>query len=110
MRSQLAAGLLMAIASAGAAPLDDPMRPPGQQTIRPAASQPPLQLSSVVIGRDRRLAVINGERVTEGSRVAGASVVSITPSRVILRRGGKLVTLSLLNLQVKAISKAREDE
>ncbi|SCZ64973.1 general secretion pathway protein GspB [Thiohalomonas denitrificans] len=102
--------LSLLVAPAGAAALDDPMRPPNEQQTRSVVSHPQLQLTAVMIHRDRRIAVINGQRVREGSQIAGSTVLAINPSTVTLRRNGRLTALSLLDLRVKTISKTRNQE
>ena len=106
MRRGVLIGLLLATGSAWA--LDDPMRPPEPPRSGAAERRAALRLTSVVFGRERRVAVINGERVTIGSRVGGAKVVAISPSQVTLQRGEKRFTLSLPDLPIKQVSKARE--
>lgn len=79
-----------------AAELTDPTRPPQS---RPAPAEPapeaPLTLDFVVNSRDRHLARINGEWVSEGDTVAGARVQRIDSDRVLVRRGGKTTVLRL---------------
>lgn len=79
--------------------LVDPTRPPSMTaaTTRDgapehAASQ---RLQSILISPTRKLAVIDGRTVTEGSRVDAATVVQIAETRVTLRQGAELLTLEL---------------
>ena len=66
--------------------LVDPTRPLGiLSSTREVESD--LVLTSVWIGKDSRVAIINGERVFVNQMIDGAEVVSIQPGRVILRRG-----------------------
>lgn len=104
-RSLLPVLLLTAASSVFA--LDDPMRPPDHSPAGPAQENTAWKLTSVMIARNRRSAVINGEYVTVGSNVGGARVVAIGPSQVTLQSGARRFSLSLLELQVKQISKAR---
>ena len=53
-------------------------------------------LQSILLGRDRRVAVINGTRVREGDRIGSAQVVRIDDSRVLIKTGGRTLTLYLL--------------
>lgn len=103
----IGAALCLPLAGWATDDLQDPTRPPSFAASEPAAasqpSAPRLQLNSILIARDRRVAVINGEPVRVGSRIGGAHVLSIEPSRVVLRRGDRLLALSLLNLRVKEI-------
>lgn len=105
-RRQLAAGLL-AVAGVGtvaAQALIDPTRPvnaapaatsdAGDSVARPARPQ----LQSVLVSSKpggRSVAVINGQTVRPGSSIDGASVVSISDTAVVLRRGKVLETLNL---------------
>ena len=93
---------------AGAAPaqaLRDPTRPPagltagqgGAARIAPAAPRAP-QLQSVLVSRQpggRHVAVIDGETVRVGDRVAGARVTRIGQNEVELRRGEARQVLTL---------------
>lgn len=87
--------------------LDDPMRPPHYSA--PAGGRPAARvsytLSSVVIGLDRRVAVVNGRTVTVGDRIGAATVVDIQPSDVTLARDGRRFVISLVTLDVKQIAK-----
>lgn len=85
-------------------------------TVRPAAGRPagepapaPVRtareddaapfdatLETILSGRDRALAIVNGRIVEVGDEVRGARIVEITPAAVMLRDGqGKLRRLSL---------------
>ncbi len=80
-------------AAAQAQPIQDPMRPSAAE---PAVHAPRLQ--SILIGRaagGRRVAVIDGDTVRVGDLVGGARVVGMTPSTVVLARGGRRETLTL---------------
>jgi MSHA biogenesis protein MshK len=108
----LAGCLALTAATAGGAlaadVLDDPMRPPhltAVEAARPAAKPAGYTLSSVVIGADRRVAVVNGRTVTVGDRVGAATVIDIQPSTVALARGGDRFVISLVALDVKKIAK-----
>ena len=79
--------------------LVDPTRPPSMAAAggrggapEQAASQ---RLQSILISPTRRLAVIDGRTVTEGSRIDAATVVQIAETRVTLRQGAELMTLEL---------------
>ncbi|MEA3192432.1 MAG: biosis protein MshK [Betaproteobacteria bacterium] len=91
----LLAALLLPFA-VQAAPFADPTQPP---TVRSAAegSEVPSgpRIESILIAPDRRLAVINGQQVTIGSRVGSAAVVRITETEVVLRGAEGEQTLKL---------------
>jgi len=70
--------------AAQAAPFADPTQPPVFQAGEVATPAGP-RLESILIAPDRRLAVINGQQVTVGSRVGTAAVLRITETEVVLR-------------------------
>src|SRR5450830_479190 len=104
LRSVLCAGLFWCcVPLACAQAIDDPTRPPAALWA-PAASDaaPPKparpQLQSVLISNKpggRRLAVIDGQIVRQGSKVGSAVVVEIQDTAVVLRRGKSLETFKL---------------
>lgn len=57
----------------------------------------PLQLSSILIGKARKVAIINGRSLVVGDSIEDAKVVKISKDRVSLRRKGKTVNLMLNN-------------
>lgn len=77
--------------------LRDPTRPPGPRLESPATTEPlaDLSLESVLIGVDRRIAVINGEVLGEGDSLAGARVISIDADGVLMHRAGQRRRLKL---------------
>jgi len=111
LRGQVVAMVLAGIvisATALAAPLDDPTRPPGAQSAEvQKAARKPLRwtLSSTLVSGGRRTAVINDRVVAVGEKVSGARVVEILPSKVRLRRHGSDITLVLLKQNVKRPSR-----
>lgn len=95
--------LLLFLVAGSAAALDDPMRPPGSAGFAAgtASGGPQFVLSSTLIARERRSAVINGRRVGVGDNISGARVIEIQPSQVRLQHQGRQLTLSLLPVAVK---------
>ena len=96
---------LAATPATAAEPLADPMRPP---TAHPEARVPDagerierLELTSTVVGPDRRIAVIDGRRLRVGDRIAGARVTAIEPASVRLVADGRGYTLRLLRQRIK---------
>jgi MSHA biogenesis protein MshK len=91
---------LLAGTGASAQAVQDPTRPP-QALLHPVAGGAGAdapQLQSILIGRGaggRRVAVIDGETVRVGDRVAGARVVAINTADVQLQRGARHETLKL---------------
>jgi len=100
MKSVFFLMLALAGARAGAQTVQDPTRPPAA-LLHPAAGGPGAagpHLQSILIGRapgGRRVAVIDGETVRVGDRVAGARVIAIEAAAVQLQRGGKQERLTL---------------
>ena len=96
----------MAVASALALPAlaaeVDPTRPIDYQPRKTTAGNASgLTLQSLLVSKQRKRAVINGKRVEEGDRVAGATVVKITADGVTVERNGKRRTLKLNTTIVK---------
>lgn len=91
------------LAEVQAQPLTDPTRPPTAAEVhaffathdREAAPAIDLRLQSVLISEQRRLAIINDRRVTEGDHIGSARVLRIEPGRVYLRDNGIDLTLTL---------------
>lgn len=93
--------------------LRDPTRPPDFSTV-PAKVQlaaAPLELESILIGPERRIAVINQMVVTEGevfavgSDAAGGRVLEIQSDSVLVSRNGNATRLHLP--QVSDVRRAR---
>src|SRR5438045_2887446 len=91
-RATCVAGLLVAFA-AHAAPFADPTQPPGTTALAADATSDGPRLESILIAPDRRLAVINGDQVTVGSKIGAGAVVRITETEVVIRGGGGEQTL-----------------
>jgi MSHA biogenesis protein MshK len=91
------------VQAAQAQAIDDPTRPPAAlwtPTASEAAPPKPArpQLQSVLISNKpggRRLAVIDGQIVRQGTKVGDAVVVDIRDTAVVLRRGKTLETFKL---------------
>ncbi len=75
------------------ASLPDPTRPSGWQDGAPVNQG--LVLQSTTVSSSRRSAVVNGQRVAVGDRVAGATVTEIQAFQVTLQRAGRDITLRL---------------
>lgn len=103
MFRNLLLSLALLLLAGRAVALDDPMRPPSHNAAAtaPAAGATPFVLSSTLIGRERRSAVINGRRVGVGDHIDGARIIEIQPAQVLLQRQGRQLTLSLLPVAVK---------
>jgi hypothetical protein len=87
---------------AGLEELSDPTRPyvADSRPAKPVSSSSPksaLILQSILISPQGRLAMINGQQVTIGSRLAGAEITDIQPYEVEITRAGKKGRLRLLS-------------
>jgi len=99
-------GLLWLRAAAGVCAelpaITDPTIAPGSDVaISDPSAAPQLRLKSTQVSNSSRSAVINDRIVTPGSKVNGATVLSIEPGRVQLRRGTEFITLLMPAPQVK---------
>lgn len=85
--------------------LSDPTRPPQvQRTVKasspkPKAPTPTYALQSTLITPHTRMAVINGQSVTVGATLQGATVIDIAFAAVRLRREGREFEVKLMALQ-----------
>ena len=110
----LALGFFGVGALAKGAELRDPMQPPpfalqkfrqAKWSAKPAvttssALKPkpkPLQLTSILISRQRKIAIIDDQMLVVGDRIRGARLVRLTRSGARLVRKGKVINLSLDN-------------
>ena len=79
-----------------ASSLPDPTKPPSatqaRSTVSPASR---FSLDSILVGDERRRAVINGRTLSQGSRLGGARVLRIGVDRVLIETGGEQYTLEL---------------
>ena len=108
----LTLGFLDVGALAMAAELRDPMQPPPyalkkfrqaklkNQPALPAkpVAKPkmkPLQLTSILISNQRRIAIIDDQMLAVGDRIRGARLVKLTPVSARLERDGKVIILTL---------------
>ena len=99
-------------AIASAQELRDPMRPPAYalnkfrlarlaglpQPATTATAVPPpkpLQLTSILFARDRKIAIIDDQALSIGDRVRGATLVALSRDGARLVRDGKVINLSL---------------
>ena len=89
--------------------LPDPMAPPPKATVeRPKADDAgeparrvTYRLQGVKMNPSHRSAVINGQMVSVGDVVDGATVVSIESDTVVVQSGEDPITLKLLRNEVK---------
>ncbi|MDA8107018.1 MAG: MSHA biogenesis protein MshK [Betaproteobacteria bacterium] len=83
----------------------DPTRPPNAIPEGSAATPGEPRLQSVLIAPGRRVAVIDGQPVTVGGKIADSTVVRIAVGEVMLRQGEETRTLKLLPDAQKVPSK-----
>lgn len=107
IRRLRAGALLAALVLPGMAPawaqgaLADPTRPPsalpagGAGAAGEDADSAAPRLQSVLISPSRRLAVIDGRTVPLGGVVAGAVLVQVAETHVVLKQGAETRTLDL---------------
>jgi len=76
--------------------LRDPTRP-YSRAVDTREFIPTFELQAIFRSADRRLAVVNGQRVAVGDRVDGATVVAIGPDSLSLDFRGKHLTTELLD-------------
>ena len=109
---------------AAAQPLRDPTRPPAGfgrtgdggtggtgATTTGRSRDAEWVLQSVLLARERRYAIINGEVLSPGGSVGGAELVSIREGEVLLRTGGVLRTVRLfpdVDMRSLAVPRAQQ--
>ncbi len=67
-------------------------------------SIPDYRLNAIKIGRSSRMAIINGETVTQGQKVGIGKLVKINSDSVVMDVNGKSITVSLLPGSIKTRS------
>jgi len=90
--------LLTALPASGSA-LFDPTRPASLGSSSPGRADKThsgWRLDSTLVAPDRRVAVINGKRVSAGESVDGARVIEIRKLDVLIQVNGRRMTLQLL--------------
>ncbi len=85
---------------AAAQALSDPMRPPAfspsdREALPEAGTPGKPRLQSVLISAGRSVAVINGQTIPLGGRYGDATLVAVTETSAVLKRGGARETLKL---------------
>ena len=96
--------LLFMCLSGSALALNDPTRPTDPAAYfgtHNTSKRGDWSLQSILFAADRKVAVINGVRVQEGDRVGSARVFRIHDSYVLLKTGGRTLTLRLLPESIK---------
>lgn len=80
---------------AAAESLRDPTRPYSARAASPG-DPASFVVTAVFVSKERRVAIINGQRVVEGNEVGGATVVEIQRQQIRLNLNGKEITARLL--------------
>ncbi|HHJ13381.1 MAG TPA: hypothetical protein ENJ79_03265 [Gammaproteobacteria bacterium] len=87
--------LLLLALSGKALAIGDPTRPTDPARYFGQAGQARWVLQSILLSGQRRIAIINGERVRVGDRLRGARVMRIEPRSVVLETARRRLTLQL---------------
>ena len=97
MLTVLAALLLGFVSTARAETDRDPTRPySAQAVVSPGSTTSAFNVSAIFVSKVRRIAIVNGRRVTEGDSINGAVVVEINKDALRLNLNGKEITTRLL--------------
>lgn len=97
MLTVTAALLLGFLPTAGAESDRDPTRPySAPSVVSPGGKTSAFNVSAILVSKARRIAIVNGQRVTEGDSINGAIVVEINKDALRLNLNGKELTTRLL--------------
>ncbi len=80
----------------GAELLRDPTRPYSVMPVVTPAIAASFSVTAIFMSESRRVAIVNGKRVSKGDQVDGATVVEILPDNLRLNLHGKELTTRLL--------------
>lgn len=94
------AGLLVSLNVAAEKLLRDPTQPPLPAAIV-AKSKPSFVVNAIIVSKNRKLAIVNGKRVTVGADIDGATIVSISKRRLVLDVDGEHLTLDVQGRPVR---------
>lgn len=97
LKNLVVIALLLTLASAVAladAPLRDPTRPYTAVEQKVAAS-PRFVVNAIIVSSERRVAVVNGQRVAVGGSIDNATVIAIEKDQLVLETSGKRITVRL---------------
>lgn len=86
--------------------VSDPTRPANvinAQRSAVATTNQPLILQSIIVGHQRRLALINGRRVAEGELIEDIQLIAIHSRSVSLQRNGEVFQLQLTGAGVSRV-------
>ena len=87
--------LLGPLQTDGAELLRDPTRPYSARAVVPS-SVGSFVVSAIFVSKDRRVAIVNGQRVIEGDQIDGATVIEILADSLRINFHGKEISTRLL--------------
>jgi len=105
LRTTAACACLVLAPLAYAQALSDPTRPPAAAAVAPDAIPAPggaqaspqiSRLQSVLIAPGRRIAIIDGVTVPLGGKLGDATLIRLSETEAVLRKGGETEVLKLL--------------
>ena len=94
----LAAIALVLISATTLCLADEPVRDPTRPYTaveRSTTSAPRFVVNAIIVSAERRVAIVNGRRVSVGSLLSGATIIAIEKDKLILEIGGKRITAGL---------------
>ncbi len=94
---QIVVGTLLVVVAnlcLGADLIRDPTRPYTARELT-AATSPRFVVNAIIISPERRVAIVNGRRVSVGDSVGNATVIAIEKEKMILELNGKRVSAGL---------------
>lgn len=86
--------MIVGVTAQPASPLRDPTRPYSAAVTVPTAAVR-FKLSAILVSEQRRVAVVNGQRVMQGDQVDGATVTEILSDELRLEYQGKVIVTRL---------------
>ena len=86
--------LLASVPGLAGEPLRDPTRPytPAE---RARESTPRFVVNAIIVSPERRVAIVNGRRLTVGASLDGATVIAIEKDQLVLELDGKRISAGL---------------
>ena len=110
-RSRLLTAVVATLIMPAAMAAKDPTRPPayhrGAATVATPVQQ--FRVESIIRGSDRRVAVINGQRLTEGEAVDGARLIRIEADAVVLLWQGQRQRIAINKPSLKKWTKRNKN-
>ncbi len=97
-RLQITALLALLVAAPGTSAADETLRDPTRPYKPHAhgiAGSPRYTVNTIIVSSERKVAIVNGQRVGVGGTVDGATVIAIEEKALVLERNGKRITVKL---------------